>query len=137
MAGQFVRFNGGPGGIVEHITLKGLACEYSGYTLPPNGHGDHQAAHGIKAVIMADAARNLTIEDCGIAHTGIYGVCFRRACLDCRVLHSHLHDLGAGGVRIGQGWENENPSAAERTGHCLVDNNIVLWDAGNAEAPPA
>ncbi len=125
MAGQFVRFNGGPGGIVGHITLKGLAFEYSGYILPTNGQGDPQAAHSIEAVIMADAARNLTIEDCTIAHTSLYGVWFRRACLDCKVLHSHLHDLGAGGVRIGQGWDNENPSAADRTGSCVVDNNII------------
>jgi hypothetical protein len=125
VAGQFVRFKGDASGPVAHITLKGLSFEYAGYLLPPNGHGDAQAAHGIEAVILADSARNLTIEDCGIAHTGLYGVWFRRACLDCRVVHSHLQDLGAGGVRIGQGWDNENPSEADRTGRCIVDNNII------------
>ena len=55
----------------------------------------------------------------------LYGVWFRRGCLDCRVVRSQLHDLGAGGVRIGQGWDNENPSAADRTGRCIVDNNII------------
>ncbi len=122
---QFVRFKGGDGGLVEHISFKGLAFEYAGYSLPPNGQGDSQAAHGIEAVIQADAARDLTIEDCHIGHTGLYGVWFRRACLDCRVQHSQLTDLGAGGVRIGQGWDNDNPSEAERTGHCIVDNNII------------
>ena len=122
---QLVRFNGGADGLVEHITLKGLTFEYAGYTLPPNGQGDGQAAHSIQAVIMADAAHHIAIEDCEISHTGLYGVWFRRACLDCRVLRSHLHDLGAGGVRIGQGWDNENPSEADRTGHCIVDNNII------------
>ncbi|MCX6879964.1 MAG: right-handed parallel beta-helix repeat-containing protein [Verrucomicrobia bacterium] len=125
VAGQFVRFDGGPDGCVEHLTLKGLVFEYAGYLLPPTGQGDPQAAQSIAAVIMADAARNLTIEDCEIAHTGLYGVWFRRACLECRVLHSHLHDLGAGGVRIGQGWDNDNPSAVDRTGYCSVDNNII------------
>ena len=125
VAGRFVSFNGGAKGRVEHIALKGLSFQYSGYILPPEGHGDSQAAHGIEAVIMAEGARNITIEDCEIAHTGIYGVWFRRACLDCRVIRSHLHDLGAGGVRIGQGWDNENPSEADRTGRCIVDNNII------------
>ena len=125
VAGQFVRFTGGAAGIVEHITLKGLHFEYAGYILPPTGQGDPQAAHSIEAVILADAARNLTIEDCTIAHTGLYGVWFRRACLDCRLIRSHLHDLGAGGARIGQGWDNENPSDADRTGRCIVDNNII------------
>ena len=125
VAGQFVRFNGGADGLVQHITLKGLHFQYAGYTLPPNGQGDPQAAHSIEGVIIADAARNLVIEDCEIAHTGLYGVWFRRACLDCRVVRSHLHDLGAGGVRIGQGWDNENPTDAERTGRCIIDNNII------------
>lgn len=109
----------------EHITLKGLSFQYSGYHLPPEGHGDHQAAFGIDAVIMADGARHILIEDCEIAHTARYGVWFRRACLDCRVIRSHLHDLGAGGVRIGQGWDNENPFEQDRTGRCVVDNNII------------
>ena len=125
VSSQFVRFKGGSDGLVEHITLKGLVFAYGGYTLPPTGQGDAQAAHSIEAVIVADAARDLTIEDCEITHTGLYGVWFRRACLDCRVLRSQLHDLGAGGVRIGQGWDNENPSEADRTGRCIVDNNII------------
>lgn len=122
---RFIRFNGGDHGIVSHITLRGLRFQCSGYQLPLEGHGDHQAAFGIEAVIQADAARNLTIKNCEIAHTGNYGVWFRRACLDCKVVHSHLHDLGAGGVRIGQGWDNENPSEADRTGRCVIDDNII------------
>ena len=125
VAGQFVRFAGGKGKPVEHIRLKGLSFQYSGYSLPEKGQGDHQAAFSIEAVVIADAARNISIEDCEIAHTGIYGVWFRRACVDCRVVRSHLHDLGAGGVRIGEGWNNDNPSEADRTGRCVVDNNII------------
>lgn len=117
---RFVSFNS-----AEHITFKGLAFQYSGNLLPREGQGDHQAAHNIEAVIMAEGARHITIENCEIAHTGIYGIWFRRACLDCRVVRSHLHDLGAGGVRIGQGWDNKNPSEADRTGRCIVDNNII------------
>jgi len=109
----------------ERITLRGLSFQYSGYVLPPEGHGDHQAAFGIDAVIMADESREVSIEDCEIAHTGTYGVWFRRACSGCRVTRSHLHDLGAGGVRIGQGWDNDNPTEKDRTGHCVVDNNII------------
>ena len=122
---HFVRFIGGQDKPVEHIRLQGLSFQYSGYVLPEKGQGDHQAAHSIEAVVMADAARNISLEDCEIAHTGTYGVWFRRACLDCRVVRSHLHDLGAGGVRIGEGWNNNNPSAADRTGRCVVDNNII------------
>jgi hypothetical protein len=124
---QFVRFTGEPelGLWVENIMLKGLAFCYGQYILPDKGQGDGQAAHSIPAVIMADGARQIAIEDCEIAHIGIYGIWFRRGCRDCRVQRCYLHDLGAGGVRIGQGWENEHPKPAELTSHITVDNNII------------
>jgi hypothetical protein len=121
---QFIRFTGSANQWVEHLAFRGLKFEYAGYSLPPAGQGDSQAASGIEAVIQADGAHNLTIENCEIAHTSLYGVWFRQACMDCRIVRSQLHDLGAGGVRIGMG-KDTNPAAAERTGHCIVDNNII------------
>ncbi|MCS7187803.1 MAG: right-handed parallel beta-helix repeat-containing protein [Armatimonadota bacterium] len=124
---QFVKFVGQPeiGLWVEHITLRGLSFRYSQYVLPPQGHSDAQAAFSVPAVIMADGARNISIEDCEIAHIGIYGIWFRRGCQNCRVVRCYLHDLGAGGVRIGQGWDNERPQPFEQTSHIVVDNNII------------
>lgn len=130
VASQFLRVDGGSG-LVQHLTFRGLRFAHAGYILPPAGHGDAQAVQSLEAVIQVDAARHIAIEDCEIAHTGLHAVWFRRACLDCRVTRSHLHDLGAGGVRIGQGWiigqgwQNENPTEADRTGRCTVDNNII------------
>ncbi|UCH35790.1 MAG: right-handed parallel beta-helix repeat-containing protein [Armatimonadota bacterium] len=125
VAEQFVRFVGEPeaGLCVEHIALKGLAFRHSQYLLEPQGHSDGQAAFSIPAVIMADGARNVTIEDCEVAHTGIYGIWFRRGCQDCQVLRCYIHDLGAGGVRIGEGLIQPDP--ANRTQHIVVDNNII------------
>ena len=51
---------------------------------------------------MADNARYLTLTDCRIEHTGIYGVWFRHGCADCRIERRALIDLGAGGVRMGE-----------------------------------
>ena len=122
---QFVQFVGSPelGLTVEHITLKGLAFRYGQYALPQPGHGDPQAAVSFPAAIMADGAQQITIEDCEIAHAGVYGVWFRRGCRDCRLERSHLHDLGAGGVRIGE--PIIRPEGPERTSHIVVDNNLI------------
>jgi len=130
----FVCFAGDPanGKLVEHITLKGLAFRHGQFILPDKGQGDGQAAVSVPAVVMADGARHVAIENCEIAHIGSYGIWFHNGCRDCRVTHCYLHDLGAGGVRIGQGWTNERPSPALLTSRIVADNNIIhsgghLW----------
>ncbi len=121
----FVRFAGDPAGnaFVEDIILRRLSFRHSGYRFPKEGHSDPQAAFSIEAVVQADGARRIAVEECEIAHTGTYGIWFRRGCRDCRVEQNYLHDLGAGGVRIGEGVIR--PDGPDRTSHILVDNNII------------
>jgi ankyrin repeat protein len=127
VAEQFVIFKGEPKSkkFVEHIRLKGLVFQHGQYILPPQGHSDHQAAHSIPAVIMADGARDVRIEDCQVAHIGTYGIWFRQGCRDCSVERCYIHDLGAGGVRIGTGGYNLVPKPPERTSHVTLRNNII------------
>ena len=122
---EFVRLVGHPaaGLAVEHVVLRGLSFQYNGYILPPQGHSDSQAAASIPAAIMADGARGIALERCEVAHTGRYGLWFRRGCADCVAKQCHFHDLGAGGVRIGEPLIRPDPG--EHTGHIVVDNNII------------
>ncbi len=122
---EFVRFAGDPAGgtFVEDVRLEGLTFRYGDWPLAPGGYNDCQAAYTIPAAIMADGARRIVLRDCEIGHVGTYGVWFRRGCRDCRVERSLIHDLGAGGVRIGE-IEARN-EAKEQTGHIIVDNNII------------
>jgi hypothetical protein len=108
---------------VEHITLKGLAFEHNQELLPRTGYAPYQAAYVTEAAIMADGARNVSIADCEVGHSATYAVWFRRGCKNCRIERSYLHDLGAGGVRIGEG--QIRPDEASRTSHVTVDNNII------------
>lgn len=110
---------------VEHLTFKGLAFLHDSYPLPPGGHADGQASVTTPAAITADGCRSVTLEGCEVGYTGGYGVWFRSGCRDCRVVRCYIHDLAAGGVRIGQGWEHENPDSDQATSHIVVDNNII------------
>jgi hypothetical protein len=123
--GQFISIAGDPqaGRFVENVSFRGLTFQHGQYLLPDTGHGDSQAAFTIPAVIVADGARHVAIERCEVAHVGTYGIWFRRGCHDCRVVQTYLHDLGAGGVRIGEG--SIPPHEASGTHHIVVDNNIV------------
>ena len=122
---RFLLIQGEPakGRFVEHVTFKGLAFEHGQWLTPPGGFEPAQAAAPIEAVVLADGARNVTIEDCEFGHFGLYGIWFRKGCRDCALRRSYVHDFGAGGVRIGETSipGNEN----ERTGFITVDNNIV------------
>lgn len=120
---QFVRVEGTPTAKVEHLTFKGLAFHHGGYRLPAGGQGDGQAAVSVPAVMMVDHARHISIDGCEIAHAGIYGVWFRKGCSECRLEHTLLTDLGAGGARIGEAAESA--SEPDRTNRIVIDNNII------------
>ena len=126
VAEQFVRLEGTADRKVSDLTFRGLTFAYSGYTLPPQGQGDGQAAVSVPAVFQADHARRVTLDHCRIAHTGLYGVWFRQGCTACAVRHCELSDLGAGGVRLGE--TDIRPDGPQRTGHNIVDNNIIRGD---------
>ena len=123
---QFVRVEGTSARKVTDVLFRGLTFQYGGYMLPPQGQGDGQAAVSIPAVFQADEAARISLKNCEIAHTGLYGVWFRRGCTGCRVEHCDLHDLGAGGVRIGE--TDIRPEGPDRTGLNVVDNNIIRAD---------
>ena len=126
VAEQFMQIGAGGTRTITDLTFRGLTFAYGGYTLPPQGQGDGQAAVGIGAVVQVDDAQRVSLENCEIAHTGLYGVWFRHGCTGCRVEHCYLHDLGAGGVRLGETLIR--PPGFERTDHNAVDDNIIRAD---------
>ncbi len=122
---KLVVFDGKPEAkqFVEHIRLKGLLFHHNQSLLPRTGYYPYQAAFVTEAAIMADGARNILIEDCEVGHVATYGVWFRKGCRNCRLEHCYIHDLGAGGVRIGEG--QIRPDEPSRTSHITADNNII------------
>ena len=122
---KLVIFQGQPENskFVEHIKLKGLVFKHNQELLPRTGYAPYQAAYVTEAAVIADGAHNVTIEDCEIGHCATYAVWFRQGCKDCLLSRCYLYDLGAGGVRIGEGQiRSDEPS---RTSNITVDNNII------------
>ena len=107
----------------ENILFQNLRFEVSGYQTPPHGNEPAQAASQVDAVITLDFANNIEFLQCEIAHTGTYAFWFRRACRNCRVEECYLHDLGAGGVKIGE--TTIRPNTQDITNNITIDNNII------------
>jgi len=77
---------------------------------------------------MLRGAERCAIEDCEIAHVGFYALWFERGCKRNRVVRSHIHDLGSGGVRIGECASPKDQ--AQATSHNVVDN-CFIHDGGH------
>jgi hypothetical protein len=125
VATKLVVFEGQPeaGHFVENVTFQGLAFEHQRRVLPATGYAPFQAAFATDAAVLLDGAHNVTIQDCAIGHVAEHAIWFRQGCRDCRIERCHLHDLGAGGVRIGEGRARADENS--RTDHITVDNNII------------
>ena len=102
---ELLRFEGDAdtGELVRHVRVEGLSFQHADWTLGPAGYGnDPQAAVTIGAAVTADGAHDCVLDRCEVAHVGGYGVWFRRGCKRCRITRNEVHDVGAGGVRLGE-----------------------------------
>ena len=122
---ELVRFQGDAelGLWVEHIRLLGLSFQHADWTLGEKGYGDPQAAVTVPAVVSAKGTRQCTVEGCEVAHVGTYGIWFSRGCKDNRIEQNHIHDLGAGGIRIGEAVMAKTDTA-ESTRNVIANNYI-------------
>jgi hypothetical protein len=127
---EFITIEGNqtPGKMVEYIHFENIVFEMAGYQTPADGNEPAQAAYSVDAVVTLDFANNITFRNCEIAHTGTYAFWFRRACSNCAVNHTYMHDLGAGGIKIGE--TIIRPDKEEITNNIVIDNNIIR-DAGH------
>ncbi len=122
---RFVVLEGNPasGQKVQNIRFENLSFEVSGYRMPLWGNEPAQAAVPVDAVIMVDFAHQIDFINCEISQTGTNGIWFREACTNCSVSHCYLHDLGAGGIKIGTIDIPDNEK--DLTRGINIDNNII------------
>ncbi|MBN2763202.1 MAG: right-handed parallel beta-helix repeat-containing protein, partial [Bacteroidales bacterium] len=108
---------------VDNIRFENLCFRVAGYNTPFQGNEPAQAASPVEASVMVGFAQNIEFINCEVAHTGLYAIWFREGSLNCVVRRCHLHDLGAGGVKIGELQIPEDSS--EVTSQITIDNNII------------
>jgi parallel beta-helix repeat protein len=126
---RLVRFEGrGHAGWVHDIRLYGLTLSDTDWRMAPDGYVDMQAAYDIPAAVDGMGTRSIDIENCEFDHLGGYAVEFggkpfspqgvRKGSKDDRIVGNHMHDLGAGGVKIG------DPKVPNNEGQA-TDGNVV------------
>jgi len=130
---ELVQFRGDAdaGTFVEHVTFSGLAFACTDWVLGPLGHSYRQAAPEARPTVALTGARHCKLEKIEVAHVGGYGIGLGHGCKHNRLEQCHLHDLGAGGVQIG---EVDLPREERlRAGHNTVFN-CFIHDGGHVYA---
>ena len=126
---HLVNFQGNPDQKqwVTNVRLRGLSFQHTDWAMGPQGRSSPQAEVDLGGVISAVGARDCALDDCEIAHIGTYAVEWGRGCQRDTVVGCDLHDLGAGGVKIGEGEIRQDPDDVAREN---VVENCRIHDAG-------
>lgn len=114
--------------LVKDKVFKNLNFKVTAFRMPKHGNDPLQAASTVEASIMVDYAQNIVFENCELAHTGLYGIWFRRQCNNCSINHCYIHDLGAGGVKLGDVlYHTQDESVSANN----VINNSIIREGGH------
>lgn len=122
---------------VANIQFRNIRFEHSSYITPPKGYEARQAAATIDAAVMLNHVDRIEFVNCDIAHTGEWAIWFRENCTHSKLEHSHLYDLGAGGVKVGDfdpKFLDVDSEGLAKTHHITIHNNIIQHGSNvNAE----
>ncbi|MAG56535.1 MAG: hypothetical protein CMJ83_09615 [Planctomycetes bacterium] len=132
---QLVRIDGDPAqrGLVRHVHFRGLAFHHAAWRVEKRQTADGQAAASLGAAILVRGARDVVFSRCEVAHVGEHGLWLERDCVDCRLTRCRVHDLGAGGVRVGHMQSPKAPSEAtkrNRIDDCTIQDGGHVFHAG-------
>jgi hypothetical protein len=132
VAKQLILLRGKPaeGQFVSHLRFENLRLLHTDWEVPPQGHASSQAACNFPGAMEALGARSCVVEGCELAHLGTYAVWLRFGCQHNRIARNEIHDVGAGGVRLGE--QSDPRSEPETAEHNIVDNNLI-YDGGNID----
>lgn len=109
---------------IKNLKIEGITFAYTNYVMPEMGESPQQAAALKDAAVMLNHVKNVRIADVELCHTGLYGVWFQSNCKSSTIEDCYLHDLGAGGVKVGI-TEQIKEDDENLTKGIRVNNNII------------
>jgi len=125
VARQLLRLEGDPTGgeFVQYLRFEGLSFQHAAWDLPRDKAHDGQAAILLTAAIETTWTRQCVFRDLELAHVGTYGFWFASGSQENLLTGSELHDLGAGGVKMGTTSGKSDAATASRAN--TVDNCFI------------
>jgi hypothetical protein len=110
----------------KDVRFEGISFQYSNHLYPAEGLHDGQAATTSDGSIEIEDSNGIQFTNCEVAHTGLHAIWFKNGCADSAVTHCNLHDLGGGGVYVG---ETARPTD-ERANHHITIADCIIQHGG-------
>jgi hypothetical protein len=85
---------------VRNIWFTGIRFAHAEYRYPRVNPGVGQAQFNLPGAITLRGAEDCEFRNCELAHVSQYGIEVMKGSRNNRILHCHLHDLGAGAVKV-------------------------------------
>jgi hypothetical protein len=112
------------GNKVENLYFQNLSFQHTDWQMARDQAQDAQSGNFLTtATVLLRGARRCGFSDCEISHTGGYAVWCERGAKQNEFRQCHLHDLGAGGVRIGESNLPNDPK--DQTENIIVENCFI------------
>ncbi|HEV3343396.1 MAG TPA: right-handed parallel beta-helix repeat-containing protein [Pirellulales bacterium] len=115
-------------GVVRNIALRGLTFSDSDWSLPATGYTNVQAGWELPGALRLTHAVSCSVEACTFKRLGRYALEIGQGGKNNRVVGNLMADLGAGGIKIGDG--RSYPQEERRCSGNVIANNHI-HDAGH------
>ena len=119
-----LRIEGTDSDAVTNVRFEDITFSHTIYQVPEEGENPQQAVATKGAGVVLSYSSGVVFKDCEFCHTGEYALWFDKACSSCEVERCYIHDLGAGGIKIGNDG-SKNTAGRLLTNNIKIDNNII------------
>lgn len=139
---QVLRFEGQPetGHFVQNVIVRGLTFANTEWNYPQSTNGNpkgtmavggfEQAEFGVPGGVGGVGMRQCAFDKCNFVNMGGYGLELSRGCQSNSVFQCEFHDLGAGGLKLGEGTIRKNPldqTQGNEISHCRIHDGGFLF----------
>lgn len=99
-----VVLRGEPGVPVHDVRFENLGLQHAEWDYGPDDPGSIQAAFKVPGAVLLDRAERCVFYGCDVSRIAQYGFEVRTGSSANRIVACAIHDMGAGGIRIGHEW---------------------------------
>jgi parallel beta-helix repeat protein len=129
---ELVRITGETNHAAHNIAFRGITFADTDWRLEGGTDTDIQAAVETPGAVQAQFARDCAFERCVFQRLGGYALELDRGCERDKIIGNDMHDLGAGGIRVGE-TALDQAMHTPCGHHSITDNHI--HDIGLVNAP--